>query len=432
MAATAAKAALKSIKCTQCGGSIEIHGGHNVRSIVCQYCGSCMDTKDQFKVLHQFLNQKRPFMPLKIGAKGKLKGVMFTTIGVLQMEEREDGEVYRWLEYLLFSPTHGYVYLCYEDGHWVMIHEVKDLPETDVDMAMPRKASFKVRDKSFKVFESSGAEVTYVEGELTWQARAKEKVRYVDAVCPPYMYCIEMRGSEQEFFWGEYIPYTEINESFKISSFEPTGVFSCQPFVVSPLFESASIGAVAAGVIALFMYFVISSNGSLVFAQKFNSNLFADGDVSKEFKVNEPGRLYGIKVHTPSLKNSWSYYDISVIDKAGDNKYFDMPTALSFYDGYEGGEYWSEGSTEVTAYFKIPETGEFKLSMFGEGGTGEQPDPQFKLSNTTVEIREGVRQGHYTLSWFFICLLLGTPYVFRYFSFEAQRWADGDDDEGDD
>ncbi len=431
MNATATKAALKSIKCTQCGGAIDIRGGHNVKSIVCQYCGSCLDTKAEFKVLHQFLNQKRPFMPLKIGAKGKLKGVMFTVIGVLQMEEREDGEVYRWLEYLLFSQTHGYVYLCYEDGHWVMLHEVKDLPDSPVDMAMPRKSAFKVRDKTFKVFESSAATVSYVEGELTWQAKAKDRVRYVDSVCPPYMYCVEMRSSEQEFFWGEYISHNEINESFKITSVEPTGVFSCQPFVASPIFENASIGAVMASVIALFMYFVISSSGSLVFKQKFDAKVFKEGDVSKEFIVKDPGKLYGIKVYTPSLKNQWSYYDIRVVDKEENNKYFDMPTALSYYEGYEGGEYWSEGSTEVSAYFKIPEAGEFKLAMDGEGGTAEQPAANFALSNTVVEIREGVRRGHFTLSWFFLCLLLGAPYLLKKWSFEAKRWAD-DDDEDDD
>lgn len=429
--AKATKAALKAIKCTQCGGSIEIRGGHNVKSIVCQYCGSVLDTKDQFKVLHQFLNQKRPFMPMKIGLKGKLKGIIFTVIGVLQLEERDCGEVFRWLEYLLFSPTHGYVWLCYEDGHWVMLHEVKDLPETQVDLAMPRKSAFKVRDKSFKVFESSGAKVSYVEGELTWLAKANEKVRYLDAVCPPYMYCIEARGAEQEYFFGEYITPEEINESFKINSFEPTGVYCCQPFVASPIFEGASKGAMLAAVIAIFMYFFISSSGKVVFSQKFGANLFKQGEASKEFTVSEANKLYGIRIYTPYLKNEWSFFDIRVVDEAETTKYFDMPTSLSYYEGYEGGEYWSEGSREVTAYFKIPEKGKFKLAMAGEGGTAETPNANFKLANTVVEIREGARLGHYTLSWFFLALLLGAPFFLMKWSFEGKRWAD-DDDEDDD
>ncbi|GAB4280345.1 MAG: hypothetical protein Kow0029_24850 [Candidatus Rifleibacteriota bacterium] len=431
MSATATKTALKAIKCTQCGGSIEIRGGHNVKSIVCQYCGSCLDTKDEFKVLHQFLNNKKPFMPMKIGLKGKLRGVMFTVIGVVQMEERSEGEIFRWLEYLLFSHTHGYVYLCFEDGHWVMFHEVKDLPETPVDLSMPRKSSFKVRNKTFKVFESSGAQISYVEGELTWQAKANEKVRYLDAVCPPYMYSLEQRSREIEYFWGEYIPYQEVNEAFKINSFEPVGVYSCQPFSASPMFEAFSKGALLAGAIAFIMYFLISSNGSLVFNQTFGSNIFKEGQTSKDFVVKKPDLLYGLRVYTPSLKNAWSYYDIRVVDKDEKTKYFDMPTALSFYEGYEGGEYWSEGSTEVTAYFKIPETGEFKLAMDGEGGTGEQPETNFNLPRTVVEIREGVRQGHYTLAWSFLCLLLSAPYFIKKWTFETQRWADGDDEDDD-
>jgi hypothetical protein len=423
------KPGLKSIKCTQCGGSIEIRGGHNVKSIVCQYCGSCLDTKDEFKVLHQFLNKKRPFMPMKVGLKGKLKGINFTVIGVLQMEQREFGEIYRWLEYLLFSPTHGYVWLIFEDGHWVMLHEVKDLPEGHVDLAMPRKSTFTVRDKTFKVFECSSAQISYVEGELTWLAKAKEKVRYMDAVCPPYMYCLERRGAEVEYFWGEYIPYEEINEGFKINSFEPTGVFSCQPFKISPIFEGLSKGAAVVAGLALLLYFIVSSNGSVIFSQKIGAEVFKDGKVSKVFKADDPDALYGIRLHTPSLNDCWSYYDINVIDEQGKNSYFKMPAYLEFYDGYEGGEYWREGSTELTSYFKVPEKGGFKLAMYGEGGKYNSPQKNFTLSRTLVEIRKGVIQGHYTLTWFFFSLLLAAPFFLMKWSFEARRWSDGDEED---
>ncbi|MDD3146437.1 MAG: DUF4178 domain-containing protein [Candidatus Riflebacteria bacterium] len=429
MAAIMAKPSLKTLKCTQCGGAIELRGGHNVRSIVCQYCGSCLDSKDQFKLIHKFLNQKRPFMPLKIGASGKLKGILFTVIGVLQYEEREAGEFFRWLEYLLFSPTHGYVWLCFEDGHWVMMHEVKDLPETQVEIVSPRKTRFKARDKTFKVFENAQAHISYVEGELTWQAKQNEKILYLDAVCPPYMYSIEMRGSEQEFFWGEYISVKDINAGFRIESFEPATVFSCQPFVVSPLFEALSKGALIASVITLVMYFLISSSGTPVMQHHFGNQLFADGETSKEFKVDKPGSLYGITVHTPNLKNAWSFFDVRVVDRDETNKLFTMPTTLSFYDGYEDGEYWSEGDTEVVSYFRIPEAGEFKLAVDGEGGTGEEPAEGFSLSGVNVSIREGVRLGHYTLTWFVLCLLAAAPYFVKYMLFEQSRWHDDEEDD---
>ncbi len=432
MAQTPANPTFKALKCTQCGGSIELRGGHNVKSIVCRYCGSCLDTKHEFQLLYKFVNNKRPFMPIKIGASGKLKGVLFTVIGVLQYEEREEGEVYHWLEYLMFSPTHGYVYLCYEDGHWVLVHEVKDLPETPVELFSPRKTKFKVRDREFKVFESSGAQISYVEGELTWQAKQGEKIMYLDAVSPPCMYSIEQRGSEQEFFWGEYITTSEISEVFKIENIEPSTVFSCQPMLVHPLFEAFSKGALLASALAFVLYFLISNNGSVVFQHRFGNQLFADGETSKEFKVDTPGSLYGISVETPNLKNAWSFFDVRVVDRDETNQLFTMPTALSFYEGYEEGEYWSEGETEVVSYFRIPETGDFKLAVDGEGGTGEDPTPNFSLGNVNVTIRKGVRLGHYTLTWFILCLLLAAPYAIKYLRFEQARWHSDDDDEDDD
>jgi hypothetical protein len=429
MAETAAKPALKALKCTQCGGSIELHGGHNVRSIVCQYCGACLDSKDSFKVLHQFLNQKRPFMPLKIGAKGKLKGVAFTVIGAIQYEQREDGEVFRWLEYLLFSYTHGYVYLCYENGHWVMTYEVKDIPDSEVEIVMPRKSAFSVREKTFKVFESATAQIVFVEGELTWQARQGEKIRYLDAVCPPFMYSIEQRGAEQEYFWGEYISSGEISEAFKITGVEPTGIFACQPFAASPTMEAMAKGALIAALFSIFAYFMISSNGRVVMSHNFGQKVFSEGEISQEFSVDQANSLYGIKVRTPYLNNAWSFFDVRVIDKAETEQLFTMPTGLSFYSGTEGGEYWSEGSTTVESYFRIPEPGEFKLAMDGEGGSGEQPEATFNMSSIMVEIRKGIRLGHFTLTWFFLCLLAAAPHFVRKSMFEASRWADEDEDD---
>lgn len=426
----APKLKLKAIKCTQCGGSVELRGGHKVKSIVCQYCGTCMDAKDEFKALYKFENRKKPFSPLKIGKKAKLRGVNYIVIGIIQYEQREDGEVYRWLEYLLFSQTHGYVWLCLEDGHWTLIHEVKDLPDQPVAISMPRKSSFTVRGKTFKTFECSSAAITYVEGELTWQAKKNEKIRYLDAICPPYLYSIEKRGVEQEYFWGEYIPHSEIEEAFKVEVYAPVGVYSCQPSNVSPIFAGIGKGAMVAAIISLLAYFLISSNGTTVLSDTLSSKVFADGAASKVFRVNKPNTLYGIKLRVLGLKNQWAYYDIKATDKKGDTKYFQMPSSVSYYEGYEGGEYWSEGSTEVTGYFKIPDKGEFKLSLEGEGGSGESPSSSFRHS-TRLILTKGARLGHYTLLWFFICLALSTIYIIRITTFESQRWNDGDEEDDD-
>ncbi|OGK08814.1 MAG: hypothetical protein A2W80_01540 [Candidatus Riflebacteria bacterium GWC2_50_8] len=426
-----AAAKLKSLKCTQCGGAIELRGGHNVRTIVCQYCGACLDSKKEFAVLHSFLNQKRPFMPLKIGARGKLKGIEFTVIGVLKYEQCEDGEIYRWLEYLLFSYTHGYVYLCYEDGHWVMMHEVKDLPETEVEIFMPRKAAIVVRDMTFKVFECASAKLSYVEGELTWQARQNEAISYLDAVCPPYMYSIEKRATEIEYFWGEYMSTTEISEAFKIEGIEPSTVFACQPFGCPAIIKSISHGALVASLLTLLIYFFVSSSGVSVTSQALGREVFDDGGVSNEFTIDDPGKLYGVTVSAPQLKNAWAFFDVRIMNPQQTEEFCSLPIEVSYYEGYEEGEHWSEGSDEDTVYFRVPESGTYKLEVEGEGNRGEtsEPDPNFMLNTVRVTIRKGVRLGHHTLAWFFIALLIALPYFGLLYRFENKRWNDDDEDD---
>ncbi|PKL41617.1 MAG: hypothetical protein CVV41_17855 [Candidatus Riflebacteria bacterium HGW-Riflebacteria-1] len=422
---------LKKLSCTQCSGPIELRGGHNVRTIVCRYCGACLDSKKEFAVLHSFLNQKRPFMPLTIGAKGKLKGVNFTVIGVLQYEQREDGEVYRWLEYLLFSYTHGYVYLCYEDGHWVMMHEVKDLPENDVEIFTPPKTKIVVRDKTFKVFECATAKLTYVEGELTWQARQNEAISYLDAICPPYMYSIEKRANEIEYFWGEYLSAKEVSEAFNFEMIKPSTVFACQPFGCPPTIAALAKGSLAASVLTLLLYFIVSSNGVYITSQVLGREVFSDGGVTSEFTIDDPSKLYGLTVSVPQLKNAWVALDVRIVNPQETEEFCNIPFDISYYEGYEGGEHWTEGSDEETAYFRVPESGTYKFEVEGEGNRGETsyPDANFMLNTVKLEIFRGVRLGHHTLAWFFITLLVSAPYFVLLYKFEKKRWDEDDEDD---
>lgn len=426
-AETRSKPKLKSLKCTQCGGSVSINGGHKVQSIVCQYCGTCMDAKNDFKALYQFTNRRKPLSPLKIGKKGKLKDIDFIVIGMLEYEQRDDGEIYKWIEYLLFSKTHGYVWLCYEEGHWCLIHEVKDLPDQQVSIHMPRKSTFTVRNKTFKTFECAKAKVSYVEGELTWVAKQSETISYQDAICPPFLYSIEKRGSEQEYFWGEYLPYKEVEKAFQIDLNAPVGIYSCQPSSVPPVIDGIGKAAILTTILSFVIYFIISTSGSLMFKQKLGAAVFKDGSKSKVFKVHKPNELFGITLDVPSLNNEWAYYDFKVTDKKGDMTYFSMPTSVSYYHGYDDGS-WSEGSKDIANYFRLPEKGEYVFSIEGEGGSGNTPNKGFNRT-ANIQLYRGAVMGHRTLLWFFLCLVISGIYLFVVFSFETRRWSDGDEED---
>ncbi|MGI9507513.1 MAG: DUF4178 domain-containing protein, partial [Geminicoccaceae bacterium] len=78
-------AEIKAINCTSCGATLDVLGGHRVRSLTCGYCGSVMDRHADFKLLQEYRDRPdRPITPLAIGMQAMLKGVSFTIIGMIQ------------------------------------------------------------------------------------------------------------------------------------------------------------------------------------------------------------------------------------------------------------------------------------------------------------------------------------------------------------
>jgi hypothetical protein len=119
-----------------------------------------LDSRNEYRAVTQFKDIKRPPMPLKLGMQGKIKDVEFTIVGVVQFR---DGEGYQWLEYQLFSPTHGNHWLVSSQGHFVFSRRVRELPR----ISNVQKSKFKAKGMTFSVYESYTAKIIFVEGELT-------------------------------------------------------------------------------------------------------------------------------------------------------------------------------------------------------------------------------------------------------------------------
>ena len=104
-------------------------------------------------------------------------------------------------------------------------------------------------------------------------------------------------------------------------------------------------------------------------------------------------------------------------------------TLLDFYSGYEGGEYWTEGSGTDEVMFKLSDPGKYRLLLFGQTGTRETPEVNPVGRHVTIKISQGagIARWHLVLAviflvWFILEMVLKG-------SFEKRRW--GDDDDGD-
>ena len=104
------------LNCTQCGAGLDVLGGGRVKTHVCSYCGAELDAQDDYKVIQQFRDMKRPDTPFDLGMTGTLWGAEFTVIGTMAWAEYYAGKSWHWVDHQIFSPTHGYAWLTVENG----------------------------------------------------------------------------------------------------------------------------------------------------------------------------------------------------------------------------------------------------------------------------------------------------------------------------
>ena len=416
--------AARTINCTQCAAPLELHGGHRVRSINCGFCGAVLDAKDEYQVVKQFKNLKRPPMPLKLGMQGKIKDVEFTVIGVLQYR---DNEGYQWLEYQLFSPTHGYHWLVYSRGHFVFSRRVRELPR----ISNTQKSKFKAKGMTFRVYESYSASIVFVEGELTYVARIGDSISVTEGICPPYSFAVERSQGEQEYVFGEYIEPATIYAAFKAGEPPPApdSIHAIQPYVPKESTLSVSrIGrwfAVPALLIAVGIFFF--GDGTKVLSAVFSATDIAKGVYSTEFTVKRANSMMGMQLAS-NQSNAWAWYDISLLK--GDESVARIGKQIAYYSGVQGGESWSEGSRSEHSYFRLADAGTYRFFIKGSGGVGNS---QGKLQNRPLRLTlsEGVIVSRYFFILALIGILASVAAPARRAHFEHKRWAEviEDDDE---
>ena len=402
-------------------------GGHKVQSLTCGYCGSVLDANDEFKVVKTFKDLKRPYCPVKIGMRGRIHGVDFIAIGVLQYR---DNDLSTWVEVCLYSPTHGYAWLEYGHGHFVFSRRTRDLPE--YDGVLHHKSPFVANGYLFKTHSIYDATVTFVEGELTYLAQVGDRARVIEGISPPIGFSIESKGNEQEFQLSEYLVPADAYSAFGLDADEARAraqVHPLQPYEPTSLTSGLRLSGLlfTPVALALVLYTLMLGSGTALINQTFSAKEIYGkaGAVTHQFEITDAQRLISLDLYS-SMNNAWGFFEV-VVKKSGE-EIFSMGKQISYYSGYSGGESWSEGSTDAHAYFKVPQAGTYTLEISGEGGTGSTGRrPQARA--ISVQVREGVKVSRYYLALLVLSALAWGAGWYSKRRFEAARWDEDDDDD---
>lgn len=379
----------------------------------CPNCNALLDVNQGNLTYLKTLQQSpRPLIPL--GAKGTFDDGELTVVGYMTRHCVVGGIAYPWEEYLLYAPRVGFRWLVQDSGHWAYVTPINPGDVFDGDSI----ANF--HGKQFKQFQAAAAYVDSVFGEFYWKVTVGETSWAKDFVRPPEILSKEGTAGELNWSYGVYMPKERIAEIFKISSMPlqkvAVGMAQPNPFIgkVRPWLVLMLVGFIVGMVVQL------SGSHKQVYSKVYNLEAL-DSAQGTRVIFTDPIHLDSrnnirVSMQAP-VDNSWVYVEGDFVDEQS-GLVQNFSNEISYYHGYEGGESWSEGSTQNKTYISALPTGEYTLRLEAQWEHWQQP---MRLS---VTVDEGVpRFLHFVI--LMGLLSLGPIVVLaRRMGFERRRWSE--------
>ncbi|UWQ20771.1 DUF4178 domain-containing protein [Jannaschia sp. W003] len=382
----AAAGSVRAIDCPNCGAGLPVLGGGRVAVQVCGYCGAALDASDAFRVLEVFANMERPASPFRLGMEGEIRGVRWTVIGTLGLEERWRGTVERWVDHMLFSPTHGYAWLTVEDGHAVFTRKTRERPRegwlSPAEVERAEKPPVRtVGGRSYRYFQTTEWAVHFAEGAFNFRPARGDRGTTVSCLGEvagvPEMLGFVEGARERELELSRHAP--EAFAAFGAETPEPGELHPLERYTARGRFYPAWFGAMAAASLATAVFVAGAEPPRAVLWE----GAVAELPVALSVDVADPSRPLAIAVETDA-ENGWIEFAVDVAGPGG------APVAtvhapVSYYRGFEDGESWSEGSPDAAFRVMPAGTGPHAVRV----SAGERGDAGARAAQVVAQ--EGVR-----------------------------------------
>ena len=439
---------VRPLNCPNCGGQVALRAAGSSVSLICEHCGSTLDTTSgELAVIAKAAAAMR-VPPIPLGTRGTLDNIAWEVVGY---QERTDSEVV-WSEYLLFNPYEGYAFLADDGRRFSLGKLLTVLPEADWRGLRLDGTRFKQFGWEYPV------RTTFVVGEFYWRASVGERVKETDYVTPGTMLSCEESGSERTWTRLDMLEWGVAERAFGI---EPRAVGysgTPAPHERSP-YAAAWRDARLIAALALAACLVIAIGTS--FSQRvLQQQLTVPADERSHSQVLGPITVTGarekvkIEASAGGLDNQWVDLDYSLVNRATQQS-FDAYAASESYHGRDSDGSWSEGNSspdtglasipagtydlvvEAAAHRwtdpKAPATQNGFTFSFGDSAPAQPSQPAPVPVTVTVD-RGGGFAGPFFLALIVLCIWPLIAFA-RHASWEARRLAPvtaSDDDDEDD
>lgn len=416
-------AAIASINCTSCGAGLDVLGGGRVQVHVCGYCGAELDAQSNYAVLRKFDGLKRPASPFRIGMTGEIKGVPFTIIGTLGMEERYKGKVWRWCDHQVYSPTHGYAYLTVEDGHFTFTRRYRApiwpafLTVTGVETSETRP-TVRSPDGTHSYYDTSTSEIKFIEGEFNWTPELNARTTTVSALAENTMIGFARSSYEEEVIKTEYLPYHQTCAAFGVEDHRgPQGVHPLSPYHAGrhEAFLKWGSLAFAALSLAVLIWFALPLGEQVARGDKGVNEL----PVEVSFDISQVNRIARIDI-SANVDNSWGFIGATVYDPS-DQPVFEAGRTVERYSGRDADGRWTEGNGRASIRFTPTAPGAHVLELNLEeantwGVAGKRP------SEISYTVTQGVAQPVWMIVPMLVFALMALYQFGRRVLHDKRRW----------
>lgn len=431
----ARKVSAVAMGCPNCGGALDLIAPDKTERVTCPFCNSLLDVNQgNLTFLHALNPSSSDNFVLPIGAEGTFANDRkMKIIGAVVRSVAIEGEKYFWHEYLLYNASIGFRWLLHSDNHWNFVETIN---AADVAESKTALGGFSItpaggapviyngegaaKGKKFRIFQDAPAVVEYVKGEFYWRVEVGETVRAVDYVSPPFMLSLEQTQNEMNWSLGTYMTNAEVEKAFGISDLpKPWNVAPNQPFT-GGFYLKAGLGML--GLLCLIALLMIPFGGfrdtvlSETVTLSASANPSAPQTVfSQPFELKK-NRNVKISASAP-VSNSAADLDIDLVNEQS-QEVESVNVPISYYQGVEDGESWSEGSPNSSATISSLPAGKYTLRVEGSLEGVAQPLP------IAVKIEQNVSRGvNFWLSFVLLSLLPIWAGI-RQLIFESRRWGE--------
>ncbi|MCC2866718.1 MAG: DUF4178 domain-containing protein [Candidatus Accumulibacter phosphatis] len=418
--AAAPQVTARAFNCPHCAATLSIHSPA-IESVACESCGSIIGIDNEnITLLARAAQALREVPWLPLGSQGRLDGIDWEVIGFMRRSSGSQGSDEAWSEYLLFNGQQGFAWLIEYQGHWNHARTLSNPPSVGRG-----QKKFKYQGNEFRLYNHGSAEVIYVVGEFYWRVAVGETCAIDDYVCPPRMLSREVTAKEANWSQAEYRPADEIRTAFGVKAPPPCqiGVYANQP---NPLLERHRRAcrlfwqlALAATVVQLVFALFFASQSVLKQRIVLSPQNEEATLSSQEFVLKSRARALQVR-HSTDVANNWLSVNTTLVEKNSGEAYLGMQE-ISYYQGVDDGESWSEGSASDEMVFRAVPAGTYYLVIEYELGK----DNVSAVVDTLEVIRDPVGWSNYVLLLIFL-VIFPLWSRWRRGAFEARRWNESD------